>query len=74
VVFAGLGDTRYGFFATHNVPLKLLPSVEGHSKRVSILGVQPGCLEVGEEISPEVRASAEDVVREVESQLRERDS
>jgi len=70
ILLANIGDTRYGFFATHNLPLKLLPSVAGNLEKISILGVQPDDLGVGESISPAVRAAAEDVVKEVESQLK----
>lgn len=69
IVLAGIGDTEYGFFATHNLPLKLHPSIVNRYERVSILGVQPGNLEVGEALSPVVKDAAERVVGEVERQL-----
>ena len=70
IVMANVGETQYGFFATHNFPLRLMPSIAGHYEKVSVLGVEPGGLGIGESLTPVVRDSAETVVSEVERQLR----
>lgn len=62
VVFANIEDTRYGFFATHNIPLRLLPSVRGHGKNVYVLGVQPHDLGIGEGPSRMIEPIAEQLV------------
>jgi hydrogenase maturation protease len=69
VVFAGIGETKYGFFATHNLPLKLHPLVRENAENVFILGVQPEDLEVGEGLSDTVRSAAGAVVDAIASQL-----
>ena len=60
VICARLSDTKYGYFSTHNIPLKLLPGVDQGD--VWLLGVEPASLEVGAPLSPAVRASVEMVV------------
>lgn len=70
IVLASIKDTEYGFFATHNLPLKLHPSVTENREKVSVLGVQPGDLGIGEGMNPIVQAAAENVVGEVAKQLR----
>lgn len=65
IVCGGLGDTKYGFFATHNIPLKLLPGLAERLNDVLVVGVQPVSLEVGEGLSDVVRVSAERIVAEV---------
>jgi hydrogenase maturation protease len=65
VVCARLGDTRYGFFATHNVPLKLVPGLAGREDEVFLVGIQPASVEFGEGLTPSVRGSAEALSEEV---------
>lgn len=63
VVAARLRDTKFGFFATHNVPLKLIPGVsEGD---VWLLGVEPASLEVGAGLSPDVLSAVTRLTDEV---------
>lgn len=62
VVFASAADSRYGFFATHNVPLRIQPSLAWNLGRVYVLGVQPEDVEVGEGLSPTVKAAADGAV------------
>ncbi len=62
VVFCRLSDTKYGFFATHNVPMKLIPGVAARERDIYLVGVQPSSLEVGEGLTEAVRASVEEVV------------
>jgi hydrogenase 3 maturation protease len=70
IVFAGIDETKYGFFATHNLPLRLHPAIKGNSKNVFILGVQPSELEVGTGLSGPVRSAADTVIRDVASLLK----
>ncbi len=56
IVCASLKDTKYGFFATHNIPLRLLPGVSGGD--VWLVGVEPESLEVGAPLSASAEASA----------------
>jgi hydrogenase maturation protease len=65
IVFCALGDTKYGFFATHNIPLRLVPGLGSRGNEVFVVGVQPRSLEVGEGLTDEVRASARRIVEVV---------
>lgn len=69
VVLASLGDSKFGYFATHNVPLRLLPGVAANPSNVYVAGIEPESLEVGEELSDVVQASADDLSAVVESAL-----
>jgi hydrogenase maturation protease len=62
IIFANLARTEYGFFATHNVPLKLVPSIANNIDNVFILGVQTETIGLGEELSSCVRHSAELII------------
>ncbi len=62
IVFANLEETKHGFFATHNIPLRLLPSVRENGKNVFVLGVQPHDVGIGEGPSDRVKPAAERVV------------
>lgn len=62
IIFSTLDDSRFGFFGTHNIPIRSLPNVSSNLNRVLLLGIQPGYLEVGEGLSNRVRKSVEDVV------------
>jgi hydrogenase maturation protease len=62
IVFRPMADTKYGFFGTHNIPLKLIPGLEGHIGNVFLVGVQPASLEVGSGLSGAVRESVRDIV------------
>ncbi len=70
IICTTLSDTRYGFFATHNVPLRLLPGLSERADRVYILGVEPGSLDVGEGLTSKVKDSVDALVREVAVQVR----
>lgn len=62
IIFANIDETRYGFFVTHNIPLRLLPSVRENGKNVFVLGVQPRDLGIGEGPSEFIMPIAEEVV------------
>ncbi len=65
IIFANIGETKYSFFATHNVPLKLVPSVASSTANVFVVGVQAGNINVGEALSEVVRHSAELIIDEI---------
>ena len=62
VVFCSLSDTKYGFFATHNVPIRMIPGLAAREREICLVGVQPGSLEVGEGLTEPVRKSVKQVV------------
>lgn len=62
IVCARLSDTRYSFFATHNMPLRLIPSLSTRTDSILIVGVQPANMEVGYELTPRVRVAADYIV------------
>ncbi len=65
IVFSRLSETKYGFFATHNIPLRLVPGLAAAGTEVYILGVQPESLEVGEGLTRTVSESAGTIVEAV---------
>ena len=65
IVCATIRDTRFGFFATHNVPLRLIPGISERMDGVLMVGIEPESLDVGEGLSRNVRASADKVVTEI---------
>ena len=62
VVFRPLADTKYGFFGTHNIPLKLVPGLGERLGDLYLVGVQPESLEVGIGLSETVRQSVNEIV------------
>jgi hydrogenase 3 maturation protease len=70
IVFANMLETKYGFFATHNIPLRMLPSVMDNGENVFVLGVQPHDLGIGEGPSEFLRPIAEEVVSVVSGCIR----
>ncbi|MCL5068444.1 MAG: hydrogenase maturation protease [Thaumarchaeota archaeon] len=65
IIFANIGETRYGFFATHNIPLRLIPTVMANISKVFVLGIQAENTDIGEKLSETVRESADRVVGRV---------
>ena len=65
VVFRPMADTKYGFFGTHNIPLKLVPGLEQRLDDTYLVGVQPASLEVGSGLSAPVRESVAEIVEVV---------
>jgi hydrogenase maturation protease len=62
VFCARLSDSKFGFFATHNIPLKLMPGVEDILADAWVVGIQPKDTGFGEDLTEPVRRSAEQVV------------
>jgi hydrogenase maturation protease len=71
IIFSSISDTQYGFFVTHNLPLKVYPAVRQNVEHVSVLGVEPNDVGIGEELSDVVGPAADRVVEEVTTQLEE---
>ncbi len=67
IVCSKLGNTKFGFFATHNIPLRLLPDVSANLDDSYLIGVQVGSVEVDETITERVRASGGLLVAEIKS-------
>jgi hydrogenase maturation protease len=65
IVCATLGESKYGYFATHNIPLRLIPGLESRINDVFLVGVQPLSVEIGEGLSDVVRESAAQIVAAV---------
>jgi hydrogenase maturation protease len=70
IIFAGIGQTKYGFFATHDLPLRLVPSIAYNSSNIFVVGVQPSSYEVGEDLSKVVKESADKVVETISKLLK----
>jgi len=69
IVFINLKDSNYGFFSTHNIPLKIVSLIYS-SNDIFVLGVQPEVLDIGEYLSPKVKASAERIVKLISSYIK----
>jgi len=65
VICATLRDTRYGFFATHNLPLRLIPGLAERQDTAYVIGIEPESIWVGEGLSPVVGRSADALVTEI---------
>jgi hydrogenase maturation protease len=62
IMFRRLASSRFGYFATHNVPLKVYTQFLESVNDVFVLGIQPQDLEIGEGLSEPVRRSVSEVV------------
>jgi hydrogenase maturation protease len=62
IICSLLAETKYGYFATHNVPLRLVPGLGEKLSDVYILGIQPESLEVGDGLSETASRSVDEVV------------
>ncbi len=65
LVFAPLWRTKYGYFGTHNLPLKLVPGVADNIQNSYIVGVQPESVDVGEGLSEPVARARDEVVSSI---------
>jgi hydrogenase maturation protease len=71
IVFAKIEDTKFGYFATHNVPLTLIPNLAGKIGKIFVLGIQPENIDIGEGLSEVVLHSANEVIAEFETIFQE---
>ena len=69
VVLANLAESRFGYFATHNVPFKVIPGAAANPANIYVSGIEPLNLDIGEGLSEPVRASVSLVAEVVESAL-----
>jgi hydrogenase maturation protease len=70
ILFANINDTKYGFFATHNIPLRLIPAINSNSTNIFVLGIQPADTGIDERLSSVVNASANLIVTKVSECIR----
>ena len=71
IVCGRLSDTKYGYFATHNIPLKLVPGLEARLGDFYVVGVQPESLELREGVSDAARKAIELIVDFFEERMEE---
>jgi len=71
IVCARLSETKFGFFATHNIPLRLVPGVAENAADTYVIGIQPQSVGVGEGLSEVVRESSAKLVAMVARLLEE---
>jgi hydrogenase maturation protease len=62
IVCASLKDSKYGFFATHNLPVRLIPEVAENLDETYVVGIQPESVDVGEGLSEKVKAASDQLV------------
>jgi hydrogenase maturation protease len=67
IVCANLADTKFGFFATHNVPLRIIPGVAERLEAVTVVGVQPKSIDVVEGLTETVSEASERLVGSCEA-------
>jgi hydrogenase maturation protease len=70
IVFTSLSSAKYGFFATHNIPLKVLLEYRLMLDNSYLLGVVPYDLSVGEGLSPFIKTVADNIVDELYRMVR----
>jgi len=70
IVCATLDDTRYGFFATHNIPLRLIPGLAERQDTAYVIGIEPESLDVGEGLTRAVKRSVDALAAEIARQVR----
>ena len=67
IICARLSETKFGFFATHNVPLRLVPGVAENAADTYIVGIEPDSVGVGEGLSDIVKRSSMKLVEMIVS-------
>jgi hydrogenase maturation protease len=65
IVCSKLSDTKFGFFATHNLPLRIVPGISGREAQIYVVGIQPESVDIGEGLTPTAKASVDKVVEGV---------
>lgn len=63
IAFKKLSSSRFGYFSTHDVPLKVYTELSEMMKGVFVLGIEPENLEIGEGLSESVQKSAHEIIR-----------
>jgi hydrogenase maturation protease len=71
IVCARLSETKFGFFATHNVPLRLVPGVAENAADTYVVGIQPESVGIGEGLSDLVKKSSMKLVAMIASLVEE---
>lgn len=72
ILLAPINDVKHGFFSTHNIPLKLIPSLFEEGQSNYIFGVQPLDTEIGDKLSDPVNKSAETIISKIVRIIAER--
>jgi len=72
ITFRNLDSSRFGFFATHNVPLKLCTGPSGDTKNSFVLGIEPESLEIGEGLSETVQGAVSEIMLELSNLIEQR--
>jgi len=67
-----IGSSRFGYFATHNVPFKVYAELSDTMKGVLFLGIEPQNLEIGEGLSESVQRSAKEIIELVSGFIEKR--
>lgn len=67
IVCARLSETKFGFFATHNVPLRLVPGVAENAADTFVVGIQPESVDFGEGLSEVVKRASDGLVEMIVS-------
>jgi hydrogenase maturation protease len=65
IIFTSLSKAKFGFFATHNIPVKILLQYRSMLNNSYLLGVVPYDLSLGEGLSPLVKTVADYIVDEL---------
>ncbi|MDW7987053.1 MAG: hydrogenase maturation protease [Nitrososphaerota archaeon] len=72
VVFVEFKDLRHVFFDTHNVPLSIILEKRSLISNSYLLGIVPQSIEIGEDLTPIVKNSADKVVEVLAKLLEEK--
>lgn len=62
ILFERISSTKFGFFGTHNIPLKLILERQSLMDYSYLLGVVPYDLSIGEKLSTIVKSAADEIV------------
>jgi hydrogenase 3 maturation protease len=66
-----LNETRYPYFSTHNLPLRLLAAVMGDVESLFLIGIEPKTTEFGEQMSEDVKAACGQVAQTIHKVITE---
>lgn len=62
ILFERISSTKFGFFGTHNIPLKLILEHKSLMDNSYLLGIVPYDLSIGDKLSSIVKGAADEVV------------